>query len=69
MIFYNSAQAKCASKSSKAIIKHLLNTYNVLSPEDTGMCYSHPRKLTIYWETQHYKMVVPEGHLKSTLDR
>lgn len=37
MIFYNSTQAKGANKSFDDIIKHLFNTCNVLSPEDTGM--------------------------------
>lgn len=62
MIFYNSTQAKGANKSFDDIIKHLFNTCNVLSPEDTGMRQSHLRKLTIYLDTDHYKTVVLEGH-------
>lgn len=37
MIFYNFTQAKCANKSSDAVIKYLYNTRKVLSPEDTGI--------------------------------
>lgn len=50
MISYNSTQAKYANKSFNAIIKHLPNTYNMVRAEDTQICCSHLRKLTIYLE-------------------
>lgn len=50
MISYNSTQAKYSNKSFNAIIKHLPNTYNMVRAEDTQICYSHLRKLTIYLE-------------------
>ena len=54
MIFYNSTQAKCANKSSDAVIKYLHNTCKVLSPEDTGMRYSYLRKLPVCWVAKYF---------------
>lgn len=67
MISYNSTQGKCAKESFSAIIRHLLNTYNVVNLEDVSRCYSCLRKLTVYLEKQNHKTAVVEGHLKSLL--
>lgn len=61
MISYNSTQTKYANKSFNAIIKHLLNTYDMVRAEDKQICYSHLRKLTIYLEKQNPKVVVLKG--------
>lgn len=64
MIFYNSTQAKCANKSSDAIIKYLYNTCKVLSPEDTGMRYSYLRKLPVCWVAKYFVWVFSNMLLK-----
>ena len=64
MIFYNFTQAKCANKSSDAIIKYLYNTCKVLRPEDTGMCYSYLRKLPVCWVAIYFVWVFHKMLLK-----
>ena len=64
MIFYNSTQAKCANKSSDAIIKYLYNTCKVLSPEDTGVRSSYLRKLPVCWVAKYFVRVFSKMLLK-----
>ena len=64
MIFYNSTQAKCANKSSDAIIKYLYNTCEVLSPEDTGVRSSYLRKLPVCWVAKYFVRVFSKMLLK-----